>query len=243
MAERVLTRVHNLHEPLDSTLATHRNDIPMVMVLSRIDSHGEGILKPHQLIYEFDAICKEDQSKLLDGDFHEVLKCTQWSSHGRIYFEEIRKLGINTSDHSCADVKEMGKELYLHQSLTRNRTMEKKDDACLHIAIRTGDLGVPFEILSNYDEEKLLELLLKKNQSSETPLYVAVEYGCVDLVREMIKYYDSEAASIKAKNGLDAFHIATRQGSLGVVNSFKDASKYLEVFPDHVKNGAFCILH
>ncbi|KAM0000531.1 Sucrose synthase [Helianthus debilis subsp. tardiflorus] len=75
MAERVLTRVHSLRERLDSTLATHRNEI--LMVLSRIESHGKGILKPHQLMSEFEEICKEDQSKLQDGAFYEVLKCTQ----------------------------------------------------------------------------------------------------------------------------------------------------------------------
>lgn len=93
--------------------------------------------------------------------------------------------------------------------------MEKKDDTSLHIAARTGDLDVAFEILGSYEDEKLMELLKKKNQSGEIPLYVAAEYGCVDLVKEMIKFYDSESASIKAKNGFDAFHIATKQGNLG----------------------------
>lgn len=74
MPEKVYTRVHSLRERLDSTLATQRNEI--LMVLSRIVSHGKGILKPHQLMAEFDAICKED-TKLLDGAFHEVLKSTQ----------------------------------------------------------------------------------------------------------------------------------------------------------------------
>lgn len=74
MPEKVYTRVHSLRERLDSTLSTQRNEI--LMVLSRIESHGKGILKPHQLMAEFDAICKED-TKLLDGAFHEVLKSTQ----------------------------------------------------------------------------------------------------------------------------------------------------------------------
>ncbi|GKA85961.1 sucrose synthase [Tanacetum coccineum] len=74
MAERVLTRVHSLRERLDSTLATHRNEI--LMVLSRIESHGKGILKPHQVMAEFEAICKEDQTKLHeDGAFLRGLKC------------------------------------------------------------------------------------------------------------------------------------------------------------------------
>lgn len=126
----------------------------------------------------------------------------------------------------------------LHQSLTRNRTMEKKDDTCLHIAIRTGDLGVAFEILSNYEEQKLIELLLKKNLSGETALYVAAEYGCVDLVREMIKYYDSEAASIKAKNGLDAFHIAARQGNLEVLKVLMETHPELSMTFDQTNTTA-----
>ncbi|KAL8251774.1 hypothetical protein R6Q59_035467 [Mikania micrantha] len=105
----------------------------------------------------------------------------------------------------------------LHQSLSRNKTMEKKDDTSLHIAVRQGDLDAAFEIMYNYDEQKLIELLLIKNQSGETPLYVAAEYDCVDLVKEMIKYYDSEAASFKAKNGFDAFHIAAKQGNIEVL--------------------------
>ncbi|PWA60672.1 Glycosyl transferase, family 1 [Artemisia annua] len=76
MPERVLTRVHSLRERLDSTLVSHRNEI--LMVLSRIESHGKGILKPHQVMAEFEAICKEDQTKLHeDGAFYEVLKSTQ----------------------------------------------------------------------------------------------------------------------------------------------------------------------
>lgn len=75
MAEPVLTRVHSLRERLDATLATHRNEI--LLVLSRIESHGKGILKPHQLMAEFEAICKEDQDKLHDDAFAEVLKSTQ----------------------------------------------------------------------------------------------------------------------------------------------------------------------
>lgn len=102
------------------------------------------------------------------------------------------------------------------QSLSRNRTMEKKDDTSLHIAIRAGDIDSALEILSSTDEEKLKELLCKRNQSGEMPLYVAVEYGCVDLVQEMMKWYDLETAGIKAKNGFDAFLIAAKQGDLGM---------------------------
>ncbi|KAL8119850.1 hypothetical protein AgCh_017100 [Apium graveolens] len=75
MAEPAPTRVHSLRERLDSTLANHRNEI--LMFLSRIESHGQGIMKPHQLLAEFEAISKEEKSKLEDGAFAEVLKSIQ----------------------------------------------------------------------------------------------------------------------------------------------------------------------
>ncbi|KAL0338845.1 UNVERIFIED_CONTAM: Sucrose synthase [Sesamum angustifolium] len=75
MAERVLTRVHSLRERLDATLAAHRNEI--LLFLTRIEAHGKGILKPHQLMAEFEAICAADKEKLQDHAFKEVLKSTQ----------------------------------------------------------------------------------------------------------------------------------------------------------------------
>ncbi|KZV18264.1 sucrose synthase 2 [Dorcoceras hygrometricum] len=75
MAERVLTRVHSLRERLDATLAAHRNEI--LLFLSRVEGHGKGILKPHQMLAEFEAICETDKAKLQDHAFKEVLKCTQ----------------------------------------------------------------------------------------------------------------------------------------------------------------------
>ncbi|KAL0344989.1 UNVERIFIED_CONTAM: Sucrose synthase [Sesamum radiatum] len=75
MADPVLTRVHSLRERLDATLAAHRNEI--LLFLSRIEGHGKGILKPHQLLSEFEAICEADKEKLQDHAFREVLKSTQ----------------------------------------------------------------------------------------------------------------------------------------------------------------------
>ncbi|KAG5569550.1 hypothetical protein H5410_059316 [Solanum commersonii] len=75
MAERVLTRVHSLRERVDATLAAHRNEI--LLFLSRIESHGKGILKPHELLAEFDAIRQDDKNKLNEHAFEELLKSTQ----------------------------------------------------------------------------------------------------------------------------------------------------------------------
>lgn len=92
----------------------------------------------------------------------------------------------------------------------------KRDDTPLHSAARQGDLALVIEILTTPGEAELKELLEKQNQSGETALYVAAEYGDVNVVGEMIKYYDLVDAGIKARNGFDAFHIAAKQGDLGI---------------------------
>lgn len=92
----------------------------------------------------------------------------------------------------------------------------KRDDTALHSAVRAGNLAAVTEILTGTDEPKLKELLPKQNQSGETALYVAAEYGSVELIAELIKYYDLADAGIKARNGFDAFHIAAKEGNLGL---------------------------
>ncbi|KAK4481030.1 hypothetical protein RD792_011899 [Penstemon davidsonii] len=93
----------------------------------------------------------------------------------------------------------------------------KRDDTALHKAARTGNLEVILEIFNKSEEEELNVLLSKQNQSGETPLYVAAESGHVDIVEEMIKYYDVSSAAIKARNGFDAFHIASKLGKLEIL--------------------------
>ena len=92
----------------------------------------------------------------------------------------------------------------------------KRDDTRLHSAARAGNLAVLMEILTGTEEAQQNELLAKQNSAGETALYVAAEYGYYDVVREMIKHYDLADAAIKARNGLDAFHIAAKQGDLGI---------------------------
>ncbi|CAO2823117.1 unnamed protein product [Amaranthus hypochondriacus] len=72
MAAR-LTRVPSLKERLDETLTAQRNEI--ISFLSRIVSHGKGILQPHQLLSELEAV--SDKQKLYDGPFGEVFRHTQ----------------------------------------------------------------------------------------------------------------------------------------------------------------------
>ncbi|KAE8691088.1 Ankyrin repeat-containing protein [Hibiscus syriacus] len=93
----------------------------------------------------------------------------------------------------------------------------KRDDTALHSAARAGNLAVAKEILTGTGEDALKELIAKQNQSGETALYVAAEYSYVDLVKEMINYYDLVNAGIKARNGFDALHIAAKQGDLDIL--------------------------
>ena len=86
----------------------------------------------------------------------------------------------------------------------------------LHSAVSAENLGLVVEILATNEGKELKELLSKQNQSGETALYVAAKLGYVDFVMEMIKYYDIGDAAIKARNGSDAFHIAAKQGNLGI---------------------------
>ncbi|KAJ9698311.1 hypothetical protein PVL29_007408 [Vitis rotundifolia] len=123
-----------------------------------------------------------------------------------------------------------------HQSLPRKKMTKqltgKRDDTLLHSAARAGQLEVVARTLSSAEEEELLELLSKQNQSGETALYVAAEYGYVDVVREMIQYHDLSTASIKARNGYDAFHIAAKQGDLEVLKILMEALPGLSLTED-----------
>ncbi|XP_057731620.1 ankyrin repeat-containing protein At5g02620-like [Arachis stenosperma] len=109
----------------------------------------------------------------------------------------------------------------------------KRDDTHLHSAARSGSLSVLRETLSGIeDQEELHELLARQNQDGETPLYVAAEYGYVDLVRELIQLYDLADAGIKARNGFDALHIAAKQGDLDIVKILMEAHPELSMTVD-----------
>uniref|UniRef100_A0A7N0RA55 PGG domain-containing protein n=1 Tax=Kalanchoe fedtschenkoi TaxID=63787 RepID=A0A7N0RA55_KALFE len=114
----------------------------------------------------------------------------------------------------------------------------KRDDTPLHSAARAGNLAVVMDVLTGTEESELQELLSKQNQSGETALYVAAEYGYVLVVQEMIKYYDIVAAGIKARNGFDAFHIAAKQGDLDVLRVLVEALPDLTMTVDALNTTA-----
>ncbi|XP_062004070.1 ankyrin repeat-containing protein At5g02620-like [Rosa rugosa] len=126
---------------------------------------------------------------------------------------------------------------FCEKKMTKQLT-GKREDAPLHLAARAGNLGLVLEIISNGGDAELNEVLMKQNHSGETALYVAAECGYVDLVKEMIKYCDVGLASIKARNGCDAFHIASKQGHLEVLKVFMKAIPELSMTVDQTNTTA-----
>jgi hypothetical protein len=107
-------------------------------------------------------------------------------------------------------------QIFRQKKMTKQLT-GKRDDTPLHAVVRDGNLELVMEMIAdNLGEAAELTLLLsKQNQSGETVLYVASDCGHVYIVKELIKYYDTGLAGLKARNGYDAFHIAAKQGDLG----------------------------
>ncbi|KAF5190600.1 Ankyrin repeat-containing protein [Thalictrum thalictroides] len=108
----------------------------------------------------------------------------------------------------------------------------KRGDTPLHSASRAGKLTEIKEIFSRTNDEDLKKLLMEQNQSGEIALFVAAEYGYVDVVVEMLKYYDIVSASVRAKNGYDAFHVAAKQGDLEVLKALQKAVPELSMTVD-----------
>ncbi|XP_061348973.1 ankyrin repeat-containing protein At5g02620 [Gastrolobium bilobum] len=108
----------------------------------------------------------------------------------------------------------------------------KRDDTPLHSAARAGNLAALKDALTSIEEDELIELLARQNQDGETALYVAADYGYIDVVREMIQYYDLADAGIKARNGFDAFHIAAKQGDLDILKILMEAHPELSMTVD-----------
>ena len=90
---------------------------------------------------------------------------------------------------------------------------QKRGDSPLHVASRNGNLIKVKEILLS--GSNLNDAVSAMNNDWETPLYVAAENGQLEVIREILKHSDTQSAAIKAKNGLDAFHIAAREGHVG----------------------------
>lgn len=89
------------------------------------------------------------------------------------------------------------------RTMLRMRDLVKEDTA-LHVAVRNGHVGVA-KLLINADLE-LLELL---NGANESPLFLAVEGGFLDIAKLIIeksRFYDRPLCG--GSNGMNALHAA-----------------------------------
>ncbi|CAA6667756.1 unnamed protein product [Spirodela intermedia] len=87
----------------------------------------------------------------------------------------------------------------------------KRGDSSLHLASRAGNLLQVQQILSQSDRDHLKGLVSSQNCDGETPLYVAAENGHSQI----------------ACNGFDSFHIAAKQGHVGVLKMLLSFSSEL----------------
>lgn len=118
------------------------------------------------------------------------------------------------------------------KKMTKQSTgISEYEDTPLHFAVRAGDLNAVKEILTRTSQEELADLLPRKSLRGETALYVASECGYVDLVKELIKYYNIASAEIKARSGFDAIQIAAKEGKLGMFCFYQisDQQPYLKL--------------
>lgn len=93
----------------------------------------------------------------------------------------------------------------------------KRGDTMLHLAARAGNPAHVQKILSDCVGIQLQDMVSKQNHGGETALYIASERGHSEAVCEILKVSDVQSASIKASNSFDAFHVAAKQGHLGVL--------------------------
>ncbi|XP_013612459.1 PREDICTED: ankyrin repeat-containing protein At5g02620 [Brassica oleracea var. oleracea] len=116
----------------------------------------------------------------------------------------------------------------------------RRDDTPLHTAVREGKTEILLEMIGEHDDDgaELKELLAEQNQSGETALYVAAEFGHTDMVKILMKHSDSVLAATKAKNGFDAFHIAAKNGNLKVLDVLMEANPELSFTFDSSKTTA-----
>lgn len=125
------------------------------------------------------------------------------------------------------DAKALVRQPSFNQKKMAKQLTWKRDDTALHSAVRAGNLEMVMEIIGGSEDADLKDLLYKQNQSGETALYVASECGYADLVKAMIESCGVGLAGIKARNGYDAFHIASKQGDMAVLRVLLDADPEL----------------
>jgi len=87
----------------------------------------------------------------------------------------------------------------------------------LFAAVRSADAAAVRALLADAEASgtSLAALAAAQTDAGETALYVAAEAGSEEVVRLLLPLYDFEAATVRSRLDLDAFHVAAKQGHTG----------------------------
>lgn len=92
-------------------------------------------------------------------------------------------------------------------------------------ALRSGNLDAVKRLLDELtvddtsDGSALSDLMALQNDAGETALYVAAENNQLDLFRFLLKFSDLQTLMIRSKSDMDAFHVAAKNGHLGIFSN------------------------
>jgi hypothetical protein len=90
-------------------------------------------------------------------------------------------------------------------------------------ALRSGNLDSVKRLLDELtgdgpsDGSAVSDLMALQNDAGETALYVAAENNLLDLFRFLLSFADIQTLMIRSKSDMDAFHVASKQGHLGIL--------------------------
>jgi ankyrin repeat protein len=88
-------------------------------------------------------------------------------------------------------------------------------------ALRSGNLDsvkrLLDELTGDGPSDGVSDLMALQNDAGETALYVAAENNLLDLFRFLLSFADIQTLMIRSKSDMDAFHVAAKQGHLGIL--------------------------
>jgi ankyrin repeat protein len=111
----------------------------------------------------------------------------------------------------------------------------------IHTITTAGDLeGFKLAIKKQKRKENLAQ---EKNDSGETPLYVAASLHHVELFEYILELYSKKHADVNEANnvGNTAFHVAAQKGYMDICQALVTASADINV-TNHVSISTLCLL-
>ncbi|XP_060672454.1 uncharacterized protein LOC112491415 [Ziziphus jujuba] len=169
-------------------------------LIQRLQQHG---IDPHQVTPKMNTILHIAVRFNQRGISKGVLRLSPWQLHqanaegnsplhiaAKIGSEEIVKLLIGGLE-----------DIESHQADTIRMKNLKEKDTALHVAIKNGNFGVAKLLMEK--DPGLLELV---NNANESPLFLAVEGGFLDIAQHILQQFPS--APCCGSNGMNALHAA-----------------------------------